>query len=312
MSAFHPDLAVAQFLPPFSYGPLTTRLARALPAPRQEAPEDLLVDDVEVPGPARAGPVWLRVYRPRTLVGEAPALLWTHGGGLIFGSPLQDEASNVAFARTLGITVVAVRYRFAPEHPAPAAVEDVYAALVWLADHAAKRGVDPTRIAVGGASAGGGLTAAVAQLAHDRGEVRPAFQLLVYPMLDDRTVLRTDLDTTHVRVWSPRSNRYGWTSYLGHAPGRGPVPAYSVPARREDLSGLPPAWIGVGSLDLFHDEDLDYARRLREAGVVCDVEVVDGAFHGFDALFPHKGVTRRFWRSQAAALRTALFLGPAA
>lgn len=307
MSAFHPDLAVGRFIPKFSFGPrllsVLTRVPQRIPA----TPEDMLIDEITVPGAPDGPPVSLRVYRPRTLQGHAPALFWIHGGGYLQGDPVQDERSSIDFARTLGITVVGLRYRLGPEHPAPAPIEDAYAGLTWLFEHAAERGVDAARIAIGGASAGGGLAAGLALYAHDRAEVAPAFQLLVYPMLDDRTVLRDDLDTRNVRVWTPGSNRYGWSTYLGSAPGGPNVSPYAAPARRDDLSGLPPAWIGVGSLDLFYDEDLEYARRLREAGVPCETTVVKGAFHGFDALFGNKPVVRQFWRKQAAALRVALF-----
>ena len=132
------------------------------------------------------------------------------------------------------------------------------------------------------------------------------FQLLVYPMLDDRTATRDDLPSRGVRMWTPESNRFAWTAYLGTEPGGDGVSPYAAPARREDLSGLPPAWIGVGTNDLFHDEDVVYAGRLGEAGVPCDLHVVDGAFHGFDAVLPKAGVSRRFWQTQADALRRAL------
>jgi len=306
MSVFHPDLALGRYFLRFSFGPWTARLATRRSSPRAEAPEDLVVTDVEVPGPPGAPPVPLRLYQPRTLTGPAPALLWVHGGGMVLGDHLQDERRNIAFARTLGITVASVGYRLAPQHRAPAAVEDAHAAFSWLVGQAEGRHIDPRRIAVGGASAGGGIAAGLALLARDRGGVQPAFQLLVYPMLDDRTVLREDLDTRHVRVWSPGSNRFGWTAYLGQEPGGPDVSPYAAPARCEDLSGLPPAWVGVGSLDLFLDEDLTHARRLVAAGVPCEVEVVEGAFHGFDALFGRKDVSKQFWRAQAAALRGAL------
>jgi acetyl esterase/lipase len=306
MSAFHPDLAFARFIPQVAFPLPVVELLARIPPRRRPAPEDLLVDDVHVPGPAGAPDVEMRVYRPRSAVGAVPALLWIHGGGMVLGDHLQDEASNIRFARTLGIVVASVRYRLAPSHRAPAAVEDAHAALLWLHAHAAERGIDPDRIAVGGASAGGGIAAATALMAHDRGTPAPALQLLVYPMLDDRTVTRTDMDTSDARIWTPGSNRMGWTAYLGRPPGSPDVDAYAAPARREDLSGLPPAWIGVGSLDLFRDEDAAYAERLRAAGCAVELHVVDGAFHGFDAVFPGRGVSREFWRAQAAALRGAL------
>ncbi|MDN4639869.1 alpha/beta hydrolase [Agreia sp. PsM10] len=310
MSAFHPDLAIGRFIPRFSFGPRVVSVMSRVPQRTPTTPEDMLIDEITVPGAPGGPAVSLRVYRPRTLTGPAPALFWIHGGGFLQGDPVQDERSSIDFARTLGITVVGLRYRLGPEHPSPAAIEDAYAGLSWLAEHAVERGVDPERIAIGGASAGGGLAAALALYAHDRGEITPAFQLLVYPMLDDRTALRDDLDTRSVRIWTPGSNRYGWSSYLGTAPGGPGISPYAAPARRDDLSGLPPAWIGVGSLDLFLEEDLEYARRLREAGVPCESTVVKGAFHGFDVLFAEKPVSRRFWRAQAAALRGALFPAP--
>jgi acetyl esterase/lipase len=309
MSAFHPDLWFGRFIPDFSFGPrlvaFVQKRTRRGPLP---VPEDLTVEDVEVPAEGASPAVSLRLYRPKRLTAPAPALYWMHGGGYVIGNPEQDEANNIAFARELGIAVAAVRYRLAPGQPSPAAVEDAYAGLRWLHAQAARLQVDPARIAIGGASAGGGLAAALALVAHDRREVRPAFQLLVYPMLDDRTATRTDLETTNVRVWSAASNAWAWSVYLGHPPGAAVASPYAAAARREDLRGLPPAWVGVGTLDLFHDEDLAYAKRLVESGVPAEVHVVPGAFHGFDALFRRAPVSRAFWREQARALRAALFV----
>ena len=194
MTAFHPDLQAARYIPRYTMGPRLTRLMRSGELDCPPVPDDVIVEDVAVPGSDGEPQVSLRIYQPRELASPAPALFWTHGGGFIQGSPSQDEVANIAFARELGITVVAAQYRLAPEHPFPAAIDDLYAGLTWLFDEAEARGIDPTRIAIGGASAGAGLTAALALVAHDRDEVRPAFQLLVYPMLDDRTVLRTDID----------------------------------------------------------------------------------------------------------------------
>jgi acetyl esterase/lipase len=304
--SFHPDLRLGRFIPGFSFGP---RLAAFLQkrAKRGRLPQlsDLTVEDVDEQGAS------LRLYQPKHLTGPAPALLWIHGGGYIFGQPEQDEAMNVAFARELGITVAAIRYRFGPTHPAPAAVEDAYAALKWLHANAARLNVDPARIAIGGASAGGGLTASLALYAHDRHEIRPAFQLLVYPMVDDRTVTRTDVDERFVRVWTTGSNAWAWGAYLGHAPGVATTSPYAAAARRDDLSGLPPAWVGVGTNDLFHDEDVAYARRLQQAGVPCALYLVPGAFHGFDAIFRNAPVTRAFFQEQVRVLRQALFSSPA-
>jgi len=240
--------------------------------------------------------VGVRLHRPAGAEQPGPALLWIHGGGYVLGTAQQDDDVCRRFARELGVTVAAVDYRLAPEHPYPAPLEDCYAALTWLTKLPA---VDPARVAIGGASAGGGLAAALAFLARDRGQVSPTLQLLAYPMLDDRS--GSTPEKPNYRLWGPKSNRFGWAAYLGNAD-----PNVAVPGRREDLSGLPPAWIGVGTHDLFHDEDLAYAERLAAAGVPCQVEVVSGAFHGFDLIVPKAGVSRAFFASQCASLRSAL------
>ena len=306
MTVFHSDLKLGWFLPPINIGPRLARLANRMPVRSPAPPRDITVTDLRVPGPQGAPAVGVRIYRPAAATGDVPVLVWMHGGGMILGNHLSEEDSNVAFARELGIAVVSVDYRLAPQSPAPAAVEDCYAVVEWLVANATEHDIDPQRIALGGASAGGGLAAATALLGHDRGRIRPAFQLLVYPMLDDRTVLRTDLDTTHARFWRPASNRYAWSAYLGEEAGGADVSDYAAPARRTDLSGLPPAWIGVGTLDLFHPEDVDYAERLRRAGALVELVVVEGAFHGFDVLFKKKPVSRRFWEAQRDALGYAL------
>lgn len=253
----------------------------------------------------RVGDVPLRVHRPAgaSVNAPGPGILWMHGGGFVMGAAAQDDALCADLARRLGAVVVAVDYRLAPEHPHPGPLEDCHEALEWLA---AQPDVDVGRVAVAGASAGGGLAAGLAIMAVERGVVSPAFQLLVYPMLDDRTVeLPPAFDERNARVWDPASNRFGWRSYLGVEPASPDVPATAAPARLDDLSRLPPAWIGVGTLDLFHREDLAYADRLRAAGVDCDLVVVPGAFHGFD-MVQGAQVVRDFRASQLDALRAAL------
>ena len=245
-----------------------------------------------------ASGVGVRLHRPPGATGRGPALLWIHGGGYVIGSPNQDDTLLPRFAKAVGVTVAAVRYRLAPEHPYPAGLEDCYAALTWLAGLPT---VDPGRVAVGGASAGGGLAAALAQHALDRGEVDVAAQLLVYPMLDDRSGTAPGLDDPNHRLWTQKSNRYGWSSYL-----KGADLEVAVPARRKDLTGLPPAWIGVGTLDLFHDEDVAYAGRLRAAGVPCELETVPGVFHGFDGVIPKSELVKSFFDSQVEFLRSTL------
>jgi acetyl esterase/lipase len=288
---FDPDLRkVARLAPQGFIGPRSLRLIRKLSGLQRSKSHDGI--EVLVLGSG----VGVRLHRPIDVSQPTPALLWIHGGGYVMGTAQQDDALCGRFVRELGITVAAVDYRLAPEHPYPAPLEDCYSALTWLAGLPA---VDPARLAIGGASAGGGLAAALALLARDRGEVTPTLQLLAYPMLDDRSGSRPK--NSKYRLWGPKSNRFGWVSYLGNAD-----PQVAVPARRADVSGLPPAWIGVGTHDLFHDEDLAYAERLTAAAVPCHVEVVPGAFHGFDQVVPKAAVSRSFFASQCASLRTAL------
>ena len=247
----------------------------------------------------------VRVYRPLAGASGA-ALLWLHGGGLIVGAPRLDDGRCGAFVRELGLVVVSVDYRLAPEHPFPAALDDAHAAWGWLHGAAAELGIDPARCAVGGASAGGGLAASLAQRLRDEGGPQPAAQLLLYPMLDDRTAARRELDGAGHLVWHNRSNRAGWSGYLAGPPGAPEPPAYASAARRIDLRGLPPAWIGVGDLDLFLGEDRAYAERLRAAGVPAKLLEVAGAPHGFDALAPAAPLSREFAASQIAYLRERL------
>lgn len=308
MPELHPELTRARFIPRFRIGRWSVWLLQHFPVPTPTPPDDLQIENVLVPGRDGGPDVRLRLYRPAGQSGAAPALFWIHGGGFVQGHPEQDERTCIRFARELGITVASLQYRLAPQHPHPAAVEDAYAGLRWLFDSAGARGIDQARIAVGGASAGGGLAAGLVLLAHDRGEVQPVFQLLVYPMLDDRTVLRNDLTDVNARLWTQQNNRYGWTSYLGRPPGSLGIAAYAAPARRDDLAGLPPAWIGVGTNDLFHDEDVRYAQRLNDSGVPCVLAVVPGAVHGFDVVFGKTQVARQFAQAQLAALRAALTL----
>jgi len=308
-SAFHPDLLPrARFVPKGFVTSWNVRYLARLTARTPKVPtvDGVSIEDVTVPGPPGTAAIRMRIYRPAGVEQPIPALFWIHGGGFVMGSPEQDQRDNIAVVRELGIAVAAVRYRLAPAHPFPAPMDDCYAALRGLHDRAEALGLRADRIAVGGASAGGGLAAGLVLTAHDRGEVPVAFQLLLYPMLDDRTVQRSDIDASHLRLWSPRSNACGWAAYLAGEPARSGVSPYAAPARRDDLAGLPPTWLGVGTLDLFHDEDVEYARRLTDAGVTVEVQVVEGAFHAFDRVSPKAAVVQRFRRSYLDALRRVL------
>lgn len=293
MPTFHPELTLAPVLPRRSVGPRTLRLVR-LGLRLQRGVRDVEVVSV-------APEVSARVHRPPPdHDAPGPGVLYLHGGGYVMGTATMGDRFGAALARHLGAVVAAVDYRLAPEHPYPRALEDGYAGLRWLAEQPQ---VDAERIALVGESAGGGLAAGLSLLARDRGEVRPVLQVLSYPMLDERT---TDggLDPTLLRLWDARSNRFGWDAYLGGLAGER-VPATAAPARAEDFAGLPATWIGVGTYDLFHAENLAWARRLVAAGVPCELLEVERAYHAFDAVEPRAAISRDFLRARVRALRLA-------
>lgn len=307
--SLHPELR-APFVrlrtPPFTAGVVTLLQALERRAKAPALPDGVEVEERRIPGPAGAPDVTVFIYRPPGLPPHAAAILNIHGGGYMTGSAAAYHPQSATYARELDVVVVGVEYRLSPGTPFPGPLEDCYAALTWMARDADSLGIDPARIALVGDSAGGGLAAALAQLAHDRGEVTPAFQLLYYPMLDDRTALATAHDDRGEFIWRPASNVLGWTAYLGRPPRLTDAPQYAVPARRADLSGLPPAWIGVGTLDLFCPEDREYARRLQAAGVPCEYHEVPGAYHAFERFAPQAAVSREFQRLGLDALRRGL------
>jgi acetyl esterase/lipase len=235
-----------------------------------------------------------------------PALLYMHGGGFISGSTASSwpKFSGLQkLAQEHDCLIVSVDYRLAPETPFPGALEDSYAALKWLRANAGVLGADAGRILIMGESAGGGLAATLAIAARDRGEVPIRFQLLIYPMLDDRTgSTREPAPQIGNFIWTRQSNRFGWTSLLGMPAGSPNVPYGSVPARVENLRGLPPTYLAVGALDLFVDEDIAYAGRLVDAGVPTEFYLAPGAYHGFFFLAPDAAISKKF----AASFNTAL------
>ncbi|MBN8579495.1 MAG: alpha/beta hydrolase [Anaerolineae bacterium] len=309
ISKVHHELqSVLKKSPSFNYSGKNLWLIRLLISsmPALKAPEDTSIKNIKIDNRDGNAKIRLRIYQPVHLENAAPVLLWMHGGGYIIGKPEMEDTVCIPFVRELGISIVSVDYRLAPKHPFPAGLEDCYSALMWTKQNSETFGFDASRIAVGGTSAGGGLAAALAQLAFDRKKVSPIFQLLTYPMLDDRTALHRDIDDSNSPTWSQKSNRFGWESYLGKHYGADDILAHSVPARREDLSGLPPAWIGVGTLDVFYEEDMMYAQRLKEAGIECDLNIVEGAFHGFDVFDQQLSIVQEFRKSQIDALKKHL------
>lgn len=310
----HPQLQAAlQLIPsPFldlSDIPATRALIdqmMAMLAGMMPPPEGVTLSDHAAPGPAGAPDVAVRLYAPADRPDHPlPAYLWLHGGGYVLGRVAHNDAACAALASAVNCVVAAVEYRLAPEHPFPAALEDSYAALRWLAANAGALGIDPARIAIGGNSAGGGLAAGLALYARDRAEVAVCFQLLVYPMLDDRSATPS-AQLADTPIWTRADNLRGWHAYLGRPGGGDDVSPYAAPARAADLRGLPPAYLPVGDCDLFLDENIDYARRLLQAGVPTELHVYPGAFHGFDGLAAGSALARRFLAEQTAVLRAAL------
>lgn len=297
--------------------------AAALPDIRREATErpaervaqaatfpGISVSTQYIAGPAGAPDVRVLVYRPGDVQGMLPGLLWIHGGGYVLGNAADDAATVKALIAEIGCVVVAVDYRLAPETPHPGPIEDCYTALKWLHHNAENLGVDSERIAIGGESAGGGLTAALAILARDRGEIAICFQVLIYPMLDDRTAADAAAHPLEeLFTWSSRSNAFGWTALLGQAPGSPDVPPYAAAARASDLRGVPGAFLCIGALDLFVDENVAYAQRLIRAGVPTELHVYPGAFHGFP-IVASAHVTQAYKRDLYTALRRAFTRSP--
>ena len=244
------------------------------------------------------------LYQPKADADNNRAgYLHIHGGGYLFGAPEASDLSNLLIASKLGVTVLSVDYRLAPEHPIPAPLDDCYAALAYLHEHAEELGVDVRRIGIGGESAGGGLAAALAIKARDAGEYAVCFQALTYPMLDDRTGSEQNPGDPLVGefVWTRQLNQYGWSRYLGDAERAAP----QVPARLDSYAGLPPTWMFTATMDLFRDENIDYARRLMEAEVSCDLVVYPGACHGFQMVEGSK-ISKRYRKDFMEALERGL------
>jgi acetyl esterase/lipase len=264
------------------------------------------LQNLSVPGPSGAPEISLLVLRPVGAAPGAPVFYYMHGGGMIIGDNRTGVGGVLDWAVDNGAVVVSVDYRLAPEHPDPAPVEDCYAGLLWTHAHAAEIGGDPERIVVAGASAGGGLAAGTALLARDRGGPRLLGQLLMCPMLDDRLLTPSSHELDGEGIWDATSNRTGWNALLGDRRGGDRVSVYAAPARATDLTGLPAAFVDVGSVETFRDEDIDYAARLLQAGVQTELHVWPGGFHGFDGMAPQASLSRTASATRAAWVRRLL------
>jgi acetyl esterase/lipase len=252
--------------------------------------------------------VAVRVYRPSGAVGALPVLIWMHAGGYVLGDLELDDFMLRHLVKVVGCAVVSVDYRLAPEHPFPAALDDCYSVLDWVGAGGAGSGIDTARIAVGGASAGAGLATALALLARDRSLEAISFQLLIYPAINDSNTEQVGQGVPENLFWSRENTLRSWQAYLDGREGSTDVSAYAAPIRAADLSRLPPAYVAIGTLDMFLPDTLDYVRRLTDAGVTTELHVYPDAFHAFDAFAPMARVSQRFVADRDAALRRALAL----
>lgn len=314
---FDPELAVALDVmaevevPPLRADTLST--LRELQATRAPSDEDLrrggafTLTDRTAPGPEGAPDVPVLVCLPTAAGTPLGVVYYVHGGGMVYGGNRGIELlAFLAVAEELRLAVFAVDYRVAPENPDPAPVEDCYAGLLWTVEQAVELGVAADRIVIAGASAGGGLAAGTALLARDRGGPALAGQMLLCPMLDDRNDTPSARQMTGLGVWDSGANEFGWTALLGERRGGPDVSPYAAPARAKDLSGLPPAFIDVGSAETFRDEDVAYASRLWQAGVQAELHVWPGGFHGFFILAPDAEISRAATAARAPWLRRLL------
>jgi acetyl esterase len=307
--AYDPELApFVELLPQSDFSNIEASRANlaALIAPLNAAVDTtgVSVEDRDIPGPAGAPSVPVRVYAPiEGTAAKRPALLDIHGGGFCSGSIDMEHALAVRIARDVGAVVVVVDYRLAPEHPFPAGIEDCYATLEWMHGEADALGIDTERVAVGGQSAGGGLSAGVALMARDRGGPPICFQFLGIPELDhrlDTPSMRAFVDTP---LWNRPNAVISWRNYLGENPGE--VSPYASPAIAADLSGLPPAYVTAMEFDPLRDEDVVYALRMLQAGVSVELHTFPGTFHG-SAVMTSAAVSRRGATELMVALRRGL------
>jgi len=276
-----------------------TQLLAAIEVPPNP---NVISEDRTVPGPEGAPDITVRIYRPVDATGTLPGIYFIHGGGMILGDIDGEDAVATQICERVDAVVVSVEYRLAPEHPYPAPVEDCYAGLVWMARHASELRFDPDRLAVYGGSAGGGLTIATSMLARDRGFPALRFQMPIYPMIDDRNETPSSHEITDIGLWDRAGNIEAWKWYLGD----GKPDQYAAPARAEDLTGLPPTFIDVGTVDLFRDEDITFAMRLMQAGVPTELHVNPGAYHAAEVFAPECELSGVIWARRIEALRRAL------
>jgi acetyl esterase/lipase len=288
---------------------LTRRRADALAllssVPTPDLP-DIATGEIHVESAFGAKPIRVLTYRPVRSDDPLPVIVHIHGGGFVMGTPEMKDVENRLFASELKCAIYSVDYCLAPEAPHPAPLEDIYSVFVWLHANAGQLGLDPARIGIKGESGGGGFAAGAALYARDRQGPKFAFQHLIYPMIDDRTCTHPEPHPyVGEFIWSNEHNRFGWEALLGCAPGSEGVHYHAAPSRAPDLAGLPPTYIAVGALDLFLEEDLEYARRLSRVGVPVELHVYPGAYHGYHSAVDAR-VTKQSDRDSLEALRRSM------
>lgn len=272
----------------------------------EEMGDSVTTEELTVPGPEDGDELTVRIHSPADASGPYPCVYWIHGGGMVLGSAEQEDATAHRFVDELECVVVTPEYRLAPEHPYPTPVDDCYAGLTWLGENAAELGVDASRIAIAGPSAGGGLAAGVALRARGEGGPDLCFQLLIYPMIDDRNETVSSKQVTDIGIWDREMNIKAWDAYLGDRSGSDEIPPYAAPARATDLTELPPTFLDIGTHDAFRDETTAYAEQLAASGVQTEYHLWPGGFHGYDAFAPDTQLSERTWETRFAALRNAL------
>ena len=312
---FDPELAAVLSATPELGLPTT---AETMPLARQDDVEQAPTDETLARGglfeisrrtvPGRAGDpeVPLLICRPAAVSAPRPVVYWIHGGGQVLGDNRSSIEQALEWVAELDLVVVSVEYRLAPETPSPGPVEDCYAGLTWVSEHAAEIGADPDRLVIAGPSGGGALAAASTLLARDRQHPPLAGQLLICPMLDDRNDSYSTEQMAGLGVWDRSSNEYAWTAVLGEARGGPDVSPYAAAARASDLSGLPPTFIDCGSAETFRDEDVDYASRIWRAGGIAELHVWPGGFHGFDVFAPEARISQEARAARVHWLRRLL------
>lgn len=295
-----PSTLAAQDIPALRAGSFTPPVEELL-AGRAIAHEQRVI-----PGPAGAPDLVVSIFRRSNQVPGGPAFFFTHVGGMIFGDRFVGVSPIIGYVEPMDAVVVTVEYRLAPENPAPAALDDSYAALLWTAAHAEELGFDPARLVTVGGSAGGGLAAGVTLMARDNGGPTLAAQILMYPMLDSHNDTVSSRQIDGIGVWDHFSNEMGWTALLVGRRESGRVSIYESPSRANDLSGLPPTYLEVGSAEVFRDETVTYASNIWAAGGVAELHVWPGGYHLFELLAPQAALSVDARDTRAAWVRSTL------